>query len=197
MAKKRHHEGGIPLRRSGAGAGCGAGTEPAPAQAARPAVDVGHGSVEDVIEALAAQGLPCTGCGASGQGRLRAGDDVHNREPPVMPVHFFSKEQAAAYERNSGGRECRGCTRRSGARSSRTAQPAPGATRARIRSTRLGPAQVSRPLARSSGKSDSVPRAAPRRGGRDARSRESGPPTVWSRNARAPRPPVRLGVEHT
>lgn len=62
-------------------------------------MDVGHGSVEDVIEALAAQGLPCTGTAPAPKGDFEQATTCTVEGTAVTLVHFFSKEQAASYER--------------------------------------------------------------------------------------------------
>ncbi len=54
--------------------------------------------------------------GASGQGRLRAGDDVHDRGPRWRRCSSSARSRLRRTSASSGGRKCRGCTPRSGAR---------------------------------------------------------------------------------
>ena len=182
-----------PQERSG-GAGCGGGTEPAPAQPARPAVNIGHGSVEDVIEALAARGLPCTGPVPAAKDDYEQGDDAHDRAPPVTPVHFFSKEQAAAYERTQrregvpGVYSAKWGARVPGAAARAGSDVAPHPVSAARAGTGLAPtrASVRQEQARFR---EAAPRR--RRGDTDTPAVASQTwPTLLSRDSRAPRPPV-------
>ena len=72
---------------------------PAASTSSRPPVDVGHGSVEDVIASLEQQGLPCTDPVPADKGVYEQATTCTIEGRPVTLVHFFSDEQAERYER--------------------------------------------------------------------------------------------------